>query len=71
MAVLNRLQVEAEYEGQRIDNFLLRHFKGVPKTRIYRMLRTGEVRLDGARTRPEQRLAAGQWRRPWWPAARH
>ena len=63
MAVLNRLQVEAEYEGQRIDNFLLRHFKGVPKTRIYRMLRTGEVRLDGARTRPEQRLTAGQWLR--------
>ena len=63
MAVLNRLQVEAEYEGQRIDNFLLRHFKGVPKTRIYRMLRTGEVRLDGARTRPEQRLVAGQWLR--------
>ncbi len=63
MAVLNRLQVEAEYEGQRIDNFLLRHFKGVPKTRIYRMLRTGEVRVDGARTRPEQRLLAGQWLR--------
>lgn len=63
MVGINRLQVEAEYEGQRVDNFLLRHFKGVPKTRIYRMLRTGEVRLDGARTRPEQRLVAGQWLR--------
>jgi 23S rRNA pseudouridine955/2504/2580 synthase len=45
--------------GQRIDNWLLRHLKGVPRSRIYRILRKGEVRVNGKRARPEQRLAAG------------
>jgi len=46
--------------GQRLDNYLLRILKGVPKTRIYRALRKGEVRIDGKRVRPEHRLEAGQ-----------
>lgn len=46
-------------EGQRIDNFLLRVLKGVPRSRVYRLLRRGEVRINGRRARPEQRLAAG------------
>ncbi len=50
-------------DGQRIDNFLIGHFKGVPKTRVYRMLRTGEVRVDGGRIKPDFRLKAGQWLR--------
>ncbi|MDR9455032.1 MAG: RluA family pseudouridine synthase [Spiribacter sp.] len=45
--------------GQRIDNFLLRHLKGVPRTRVYRLLRKGEVRVNGGRIRPTYRLAAG------------
>ncbi len=45
--------------GQRIDNFLSRHLKGVPKTRIYRALRKGEVRVNGHRTRPHYHLADG------------
>jgi 23S rRNA pseudouridine955/2504/2580 synthase len=58
-----RLLVTEDAEGQRIDNFLLGHFKGVPKTRIYRMLRTGEVRVDGGRIRADFRLQSGQWLR--------
>ncbi|MFZ9733642.1 MAG: RluA family pseudouridine synthase [Burkholderiaceae bacterium] len=58
-----RLLVTEDADGQRIDNFLLGHFKGVPKTRVYRMLRTGEVRVDGGRIRPDFRLQAGQWLR--------
>ena len=45
--------------GQRIDNFLLRQLKGVPRTRIYRALRKGEVRVNGSRTRPAYQLAEG------------
>ncbi|MCR8921952.1 23S rRNA pseudouridine(955/2504/2580) synthase RluC [Dasania sp. GY-MA-18] len=47
------------HEGQRIDNFLLRELKGVPKSRIYRILRKGEVRVNKARVKPEYKLADG------------
>lgn len=45
--------------GQRIDNFLLRELKGLPRSRIYRMLRKGEVRVNGGRVRPTHRLNRG------------
>lgn len=45
--------------GQRIDNFLLRVLKGVPKTHVYRLLRTGQVRVNGGRAKPDRRLAEG------------
>ena len=45
--------------GQRVDNFLARHLKGVPKSRIYRALRKGEVRVNGHRVRPHYHLADG------------
>jgi 23S rRNA pseudouridine955/2504/2580 synthase len=45
--------------GQRLDNFLVRTLKGVPRTHVYRLLRKGEVRVNSKRAKPEQRLAAG------------
>ena len=45
--------------GQRIDNFLSRILRDVPRSLVYRILRTGEVRVNGKRARPEHRLAAG------------
>jgi 23S rRNA pseudouridine955/2504/2580 synthase len=54
-----RLAVDEAGEGQRIDNFLLRRLKGVPKSHIYRILRSGEVRLNSRRVKPDARLAAG------------
>jgi len=45
--------------GQRLDNFLMRIFRAVPKSRIYRVLRKGEVRVNGKRSKPEQRLVLG------------
>lgn len=54
------LKVSADQSGQRIDNFLMARLKGVPRSRIYRMLRSGEVRVDGGRVRAERRLAAGE-----------
>lgn len=46
-------------EGQRIDNYLVRLLKGVPKSHVYRMLRSGEVRVNSGRVKPDHRLQAG------------
>jgi 23S rRNA pseudouridine955/2504/2580 synthase len=53
------LRVGAEGEGQRVDNYLLRHCKGVPRSHIYRILRTGEVRVNGGRIGATRRLKDG------------
>src|SRR4051794_25107127 len=53
------LVVGEEAADQRIDNFLLRHLKGVPKSHVYRVLRSGEVRVNSGRVKPEYRLKAG------------
>lgn len=45
--------------GQRLDNFLFNQFKTLPKTRIYKMLRKGEVRINGGRTRQTYRIQVG------------
>lgn len=46
--------------GQRIDNFLLRELKGIPRSKVYRILRKGEVRVDGRRVKPEYKLSVGE-----------
>src|SRR5437016_3278084 len=51
--------IEADYADQRIDNFLITYLKSMPKTRIYRLLRKGEVRVNKKRTQPSYRLQAG------------
>ena len=51
--------VDVERAGQRIDNYLGSQLKGVPKSAIYRLLRTGQVRINGKRAKPEQKLEAG------------
>jgi 23S rRNA pseudouridine955/2504/2580 synthase len=48
-----------ESADQRLDNFLFRLLKGVPKSRVYRMLREGEVRVNGRRVKPDDRLQLG------------
>lgn len=53
------IEIDQEHAGQRLDNFLLARLKGVPRSRIYRIVRSGEVRINSARARPEQRLCAG------------
>ncbi len=61
------VQVDAE-QGQRLDNFLLGRLKDVPRSRIYRMLRRGEVRVNGSRVLPGYRLCRGDTVRvpPHW-----
>jgi 23S rRNA pseudouridine955/2504/2580 synthase len=45
--------------GQRIDNFLLKNLPGVPKSHVYRLLRSGQVRVNGGRSKPERKLEEG------------
>ncbi len=52
-------RVGADGEGQRLDNWLLKFTKGVPKSHLYRIVRSGEVRVNGARCSADTRLAEG------------
>ena len=56
---VRHLAITADDAGQRLDNFLRRELKGAPKSLIYRIVRTGEVRLNGGRVSPDRRLQAG------------
>ena len=51
--------VDEESAGQRLDNFLFRQLKGVPKTHVYRIIRSGEVRVNKGRAAADTRVAAG------------
>ena len=53
------LLVDAESAGQRLDNFLLRVLKGVPKTHVYRVIRSGEVRVNKGRAHADTRVTEG------------
>jgi 23S rRNA pseudouridine955/2504/2580 synthase len=53
------LEVDAENAGQRLDNYLFARLKGAPRSLVYRIVRGGEVRVNGGRARPERRLEAG------------
>jgi len=56
---VRHVEIDSETEGQRIDNFLVRALKGVPKSHIYRLLRSGQVRVNGKRVDQMYRLAVG------------
>jgi 23S rRNA pseudouridine955/2504/2580 synthase len=51
--------IDADQAGQRIDNFLMAQLKGVPKSRIYNLIRKGEVRVNKGRTKPDYKLNEG------------
>lgn len=53
------LEVDVNKAGQRIDNFLIAHLKNVPKSRIYRAIRSGEVRVNKKRSKQTYRLQLG------------
>ena len=58
-AGVRRIRIDGEQAGQRVDNFLRRELPGVPKSRLYRVLRKGEVRVNGGRVRADYRLEEG------------
>ena len=59
VGAVRRLRVDDSSAGQRLDNYLLRLLKGVPKTHVYRVIRSGEVRVNKARAAADTRLAIG------------
>lgn len=56
---VKQVLVAADRDGQRLDNFLLGQLKGAPRSLIYRIVRAGEVRVNGKRAKPDTRLAGG------------
>ena len=53
------VEVDSDRAGQRLDNFLAGHLKGVPKSAVYRMIRTGQVRINGGRCKAATRVEEG------------
>jgi 23S rRNA pseudouridine955/2504/2580 synthase len=56
---VRHLRVDESSAGQRLDNFLLRTLKGVPKTHVYRVIRSGEVRVNKGRAAADTRVQTG------------
>lgn len=56
---VRKISISEDFAGQRIDNFLRRELPGLPKSRLYRIIRRGEVRVNGGRVKAEYRLAVG------------
>jgi 23S rRNA pseudouridine955/2504/2580 synthase len=56
---VEQVVVDLGADGQRIDNFLVGRLKGLPRSRVYRMLRTGQVRVNRGRIRQDYRLREG------------
>ena len=52
----NKVTVHHEDDGMRLDNYLIKIIKGMPKSRIYRMIRKGEVRINSKRAKPSSRV---------------
>ncbi|SVB80158.1 uncharacterized protein METZ01_LOCUS233012, partial [marine metagenome] len=59
MVPVSQLIVGRDSAQRRLDNFLLSHLKGLPRPRVYRMIRSGEVRVNKRRARPSYRLVSG------------
>lgn len=53
------VEVSQDRDGQRLDNYLGHYLKGLPKSAVYRLIRTGQVRVNGGRAKPMQKLAVG------------
>lgn len=56
---VERVTATADQAGRRLDNFLLAHLKGVPRSRVYRLIRSGEVRVNSRRVTAGYRLSEG------------
>jgi len=54
--LVRMITITSAYAGQRLDNFLIRELAGVPKSRIYRIIRKGEVRINKKRAKPTQKI---------------
>jgi 23S rRNA pseudouridine955/2504/2580 synthase len=58
-STVSMLEITEHQHGQRVDNYLFRLLKGVPKSRVYRIMRKGEVRVNKSRVKPDYKLQKG------------
>lgn len=58
-STVSLVKVTEDRDGQRLDNYLSARLKGMPRSLIYRIIRTGQVRINGGRAKPATRLTAG------------
>ncbi len=58
-ATVREVEIGSDRSGQRLDNFLMRELGNVPRALVYRLIRTGQVRVNGGRAKPMRKLAAG------------
>jgi 23S rRNA pseudouridine955/2504/2580 synthase len=56
---VKQVRVPEDRDGQRLDNFLLGQLKGAPRSIIYKIVRSGQVRINGKRAKPDSRLSSG------------
>jgi len=56
---VSQITISDAQAGQRIDNFLVKHLKGVPRSHIYRLLRSGQLRVNSGRKKPHYKLQTG------------
>jgi 23S rRNA pseudouridine955/2504/2580 synthase len=56
---VSKVVVDSETAGQRLDNFLLGNLKGVPRSHVYRLIRSGQVRVNSGRTAASYRIKQG------------
>jgi len=54
------VRIAEDRDGQRLDNFLLGYLKGAPRSLVYKLIRSGQVRVNGGRCKAERRLEAGE-----------
>ena len=55
----HKIKASKEVLGQRIDNFLINYLKGIPRSKIYSIIRKGEVRVNGSRKKPLYKISEG------------
>jgi 23S rRNA pseudouridine955/2504/2580 synthase len=56
---VKQVRVPEDRDGQRLDNFLLGQLKGAPRSLIYKLVRSGQVRINGKRAKPDSRVSGG------------
>ena len=59
MPEVKKIIIDENISGQRLDNFLLNQLKGVPKSKIYSIIRKGEIRINSKRKKPSYKLVNG------------
>ena len=59
MSKVKKINIDSDISGQRLDNFLINKLKGVPKSKIYSIIRKGEIRVNSKRKKPSYKLLYG------------